>query len=183
MGVRVKKDNLTKNITDQMKEAQLKLGYAEETTRLIFPLSSLNAILSVNARNAEEMKAILEEAYAVPAELGALSFTVRDERIEIGVPPEGARYVNEQVKAPEHLAALIALFRENHHCSLEQIKAVFDACGNDYVCERMPEGEDFDYVFSFSDASVDRYYYCIKMEMGHTVYHRFSKEDFLSLQM
>ena len=40
---------------------------------------------------------------------------------------------------------------------------------------------DFDYVLYFQDEEIDPYYYCIKMEMGHTVYHRFIKEDYEKL--
>ena len=42
----MKLEALIQNMTDQIKEAQLKLGYARETMRLYYPLSSLNAMLS-----------------------------------------------------------------------------------------------------------------------------------------
>ena len=45
---------LIKNMTDQVKEAQLKLGYAPETVRLYYPAASLNEILGTSARNAQE---------------------------------------------------------------------------------------------------------------------------------
>ncbi len=35
--------------------------------------------------------------------------------------------------------------------------------------------------FIFDDAEYDAYYYCVKMEMGHTIYHRFTKEDYQML--
>ena len=41
---------LIKNMTDQVKEAQLKLGYAPETVRLYYPVASLNEILGTSAR-------------------------------------------------------------------------------------------------------------------------------------
>ena len=47
--------------------------------------------------------------------------------------------------------------------------------------EKKPEGSDFDEVLYFKDASVDAYYYCVKEEMGHTIYHRFTKEDMENL--
>ena len=40
----------------------------------------------------------------------------------------------------------------------------------------------FDYVLYFKDKTVDAYYYCIKEEMGHTIYHRFTKEDYQLLR-
>ena len=43
----MKLEALIQNMTDQIKEAQLKLGYARETMRLYYPLSSLNAMLEM----------------------------------------------------------------------------------------------------------------------------------------
>ncbi len=37
---------------------------------------------------------------------------------------------------------------------------------------------DFDYVLYYCNREIDEYYYCVKMEMGHTIYHRFTKEDY-----
>ena len=44
------RERLIKNMTDQVKEAQLKLGYAPETVRLYYPVASLNEILGTSAR-------------------------------------------------------------------------------------------------------------------------------------
>lgn len=97
------------------------------------------------------------------------------------VSPEGAEYVHRQVETPAFLAELIALFQENHHCSLEEICRVFGRYSEDYTCERMAEDSDFDYVIFFQDPSIDEYFYCIKAEMGHTIYHRFTRADYLAL--
>ena len=45
----------------------------------------------------------------------------------------------------------------------------------------MPAGSDFDYAIHFHNAEHDEYYYCIHMEMGHTIYHRFTEADYLEL--
>ena len=82
---------------------------------------------------------------------------------------------------PVFLKAMIELFRQNHHCSVADIRALFESFSKDYVCEKMPEGSDFDEVLYFKDTSVDSYYYCVKEEMGHTIYHRFTKEDMENL--
>ena len=44
-----------------------------------------------------------------------------------------------------------------------------------------PIGMDFDYVIYFTDSSIDAYDYCIREEMGHTIYHRFARADFEAL--
>ena len=75
------------------------------------------------------------------------------------------------------LKAIIDLFSNPHDKSVEDVKAVFEKFGA-YVCEEMPEGSDFDEALHFEDPSVDEYYYCVKEEMGHLIYHRFLKEDY-----
>ena len=50
-------------MTDQVKEAQLKLGYAKETVRLYYPVDSLNTILGSNAKDDQEMLTLLRKAF------------------------------------------------------------------------------------------------------------------------
>ena len=45
----------------------------------------------------------------------------------------------------------------------------------------MTPGTDFDYAVYFDDAEYDAYYYCVKMEMGHTIYHRFTEADYRAI--
>ena len=58
-------DRLVKNICDQIKEAQIKLGYAKETVRLYYPLDSLNALLKLNITDINEMQEVLKEHFSV----------------------------------------------------------------------------------------------------------------------
>ena len=51
----MKLEALIQNMTDQIKEAQLKLGYARETMRLYYPLSSLNAMLEMQETDIREL--------------------------------------------------------------------------------------------------------------------------------
>lgn len=173
-------ERFLQNITDQIKEAQLKLGYAKETVRLYYPTASLNGLLGTDFRTAKELAAALRDAFSEETRLGKLQFRTHADRIEVGIGPEGAEYVHSQVAAPAFLKDLIELFQTHHSCSLEELQEVFGRHGS-YVCEKMPEGSDFDYVMYFEDDAVDEYYYCIKMEMGHTIYHRFVKDDYLAL--
>lgn len=200
----MERDKLIANMTDQIKEAQLKLGYAEETVRLYYPLSSLRILLGVEdadstdgtlgANAADAEAALAADAGTVLASikvelegwedcpLGKLSVCLHGDRVEIGIPPEGVRYVHEQVQDPAFLSALIGLFQTKHHCSIEDVRRVFESFQEDYVCEKLSqeaaERMGFDYVLYFKDGAVDAYYYCIKEEMGHTVYHRFTREDY-----
>lgn len=174
-------ERFLKNVIDQMKEAQLKLGYVKETVRLYYPVASLNSLLGTGCTSAAEMAALLHHTFQKETVLGVLQFHTHADRIEIGIPPEGAEYVHRNVETPLFLKDLIGLFAARHSCTLEEIQEVFGRYGR-FVCEKMPEGSDFDYVMYFAaQEKIDEYYYCIKMEMGHTIYHRFVKNDYLAL--
>ena len=175
------REKLLKNMTDQVKEARLKLGYAKETVRLYYPVDSLNTILGSNAKDDQEMLTLLRKAFEAKSSLGELHFYSHAGRVEISIPPEGSQWVHEQVETPAFLKDLIQLFQEHHACTLEEICQVFENHGHEYVCEKMPEGSDFDYAIHFKDPSIDEYYYCIHMEMGHTIYHRFTESDYQAM--
>lgn len=175
-------DRLIKNIIDQIVEAQLKLGYVKETVRLYFPLSSLNVILGVETLDAAHMLEWLMKSEALQeSALGSLKVSARGERFEISVPPDGVEYVHKSVAVSPFLVDIIELFQSHHHCSIEEICQVFAAHNAEYVCKKMPESADFDYAVYFPSKEPDEYYYCIKAEMDHTIYHRFMKEDYLEL--
>ena len=178
---------------DQVKELQIKLGYARETVRLYYPLTSLEVLLGVSScwmqdgiipegcpAEQGEAQALLEKLRENPtlqdSSLGKIGFSRRGDRFEVNIPPEGTEYVHHHVVASAFLVDLIDLFQKHHHCEMADIQTVFTRHGS-CVCEKMPEGTDFDYVMYFEDPAVDEYYYCIKMEMGHTIYHRFMRED------
>ncbi|MDD3217819.1 MAG: DUF3877 family protein [Lachnospiraceae bacterium] len=173
------KERLIKNIIDQIKEAQIKLGYVKETVRLYYPVTSLNAILGTDLSDENSMLAALcENKFKDDTVLGTLKFSSHKGRIEVSIPPEGVEYVHTQVPRPEFLSDMINLFANHHSCSLEDIKSVFGKYSEAYHCEKMQEGTDFDYALYFTEPDIDEYYYCVKQEMGHTIYHRFSKEDY-----
>lgn len=173
---------LLTNMMDQVKEAQLKLGYAKETMRLYYPLSSLNALLGTKISTGREMAECLRQSFGEDCVLEGLTFAAYGDRVEVGIPPQGVEYIHLHVKEPVFLSAVIQLFESNHHCTMEDLCALFEQFSSRYVCERLSErqaaGMGFDYVLHFDDRSIDPYYYCVKEEMGHTVYHRFTKQDY-----
>lgn len=175
-------ENLLVNIIDQIKEVQLKLGYAEETIHLYFPRESLNDILRTSYQDEESLLRELQQASAFAlAKLGEVSFGLNQKRIEIRIPPQGARYVMENIPDPPFLKELIRLFSHGHGLSIEEIRDCFAKFSEEYVCEKMKSDSDFDYVLYFTDTDIDACCYCVKMEMGHAVYHRFTREDFCRL--
>lgn len=175
-------ERLLKNIEDQIVELQIKLGYAREVVRLYYPVSSLNEILGIQEKSAQGMRERLASCRELSAgPLGNLTFSIHEDRLEVGVPSEGVEYVHEHVETPAFLAELIGYFQSHHMGSMDEVQAIFKKYSPDYVCEKMPEGTDFDYVLYFPNGDVDEYYYCMKAEMGHLIYHRFMKEDYLLL--
>lgn len=173
-------DRFMENIMEQIKEAQLKLGYAKEVIRLYFPTASLCRLLQVQWRNGEELLAALsaEKRFEATA-LGTIRFArCKDDRIEVCVAPEGAEYVHDNVPDPPFLVSIIELFQKKHDLTIEEICACFARFGKPYVCEKMEPGTDFDYVLYFPEHQPDSWYYCVRTEMGHTIYHRFTEEDY-----
>lgn len=172
------------NLIDQIKEAQLKLGYAEESMYFYFPLDSLNDILQTGMKDEESMLRELRQAPAlVGSVLGELGFDLNRGRIQVRIPPQGVRYVKENVPDPAFLSELIMLFSYGHDLTVERIKACFEKFSSNFICESMIGDSDFDYVLHFVDESIDSYYYCVKMEMGHAIYHRFTKEDYRRMNL
>lgn len=173
---------LISNMIDQMVEAQIKLGYSRETITLYYPLDSLNRILETSYESGAQMAEELMEAFRkMENPLGAIQVTACGSRIGVILSPEAGAYVHENIEKPAFLVELIHLFERNHHCAIEEIQALFGKFDSNFVCEKMPEDGEFDYVLFFPDQKVDSYFYCIRMEMGHTIYHRFLEEDYKKL--
>lgn len=170
---------LKQNITDMLEEQQEKLGYQEETVRLYYPLESLNHILGTQA-STEEMREFLKKFRTQAKELGALRFSDRESRFCITVPPEGAAYVHRTRPENGFLKGLIALVRE-HGCTLEQVRGYFRSWSEKAEERRMTE--EFDLLIYFPDGQPDSYYYCLKQESNHVIYHRFTKADYQSMHL
>lgn len=173
-------DRFVENIIEQIKEVQLKLGYVKEVIRLYYPVESLNSLLQTDYKSGRELIAGLECNPAFTRTvLGNLEVSLcKGERIAVSVPPEGTEYVEKHVPNPEFLAAIIELFQKKHDLTIEEICHCFESFNPHYVCEKMKPENDFDYVLYFSDKKPDSWYYCVRMEMGHTIYHRFTEEDY-----
>lgn len=178
----IKIEPFIRNLQDQILEAQIKLGYAKERMRFYYPLSSLNQMLHTNYLNILDMLSELEQNPLFQnTVLGKLTFAKAGERIEVSIPSAGVEYVHMHMEKPPFLIDIITLFGNHPHCSIEQICGVFEKYSRNYICKPMQETDEFDYVIYFKEPVMDSYYYCIKREMGHMIYHRFLKEDYKRL--
>lgn len=187
-GCNMNVQRLIKNILDQVKEAQLKLGYEKESLRLYYQASTINALLGTKAYTLDELLKMLSDysknnAVTVDSAITVNSFVFGKsrERMEIIVSSDICEYVDKNIEAGDFLKSFIGLLMENHHACIDEICRVFEKYDKKYIRKDMPENSDFDYVLYFSDKSIDEYFYCIKDEGIHCIYHRFIEEDYLAL--
>lgn len=169
---------LLTDITDQLKEAQIKLGFGPSTVKLYYHPASLAVLTGERASDVPAMAAALAQEPAFSSSpLGQLAFQPHEDRVEITIPQEGVQYVHEQVEASPFLQALTGMFAGHHHASMEDVLKLFDQQNAPYVHRIMPDGGEFDCVLYFPEGQPDSYCYFFKEEMGHLSYHRFRPED------
>ena len=183
---------LWQDITAQIQEAQVKLGYARETMRFYYPVESLAAICGTAFGDAAGACRVLTDAFqdyrltsaddtADPAgSAPPLSFRPHAGGVEVTAAAQVAEYVRDNIPASAFLKELIIFFAENHHASIGQIMDLFSR-HSEAACIRMREESGFSYALYFLDEEIDPHVYCIGMEMGHTIYHRFSRPDYKRL--
>ena len=130
-GIDMNTQKLIQNLIDQIKEAQLKLGYAEESMYFYFPPYSLNDILQTDLKDEESLLKELRQAPDLAESvLGELGFELNRGRIQVWIPPQGVRYVKENVPDPAFLWDLIQLFSQGHNLTIERIKNCFQKFSN-----------------------------------------------------
>ncbi|MBE5997453.1 MAG: hypothetical protein E7240_08945 [Lachnospiraceae bacterium] len=111
-----------------------------------------------------------------------LHFSVSGDRLEVLIPPETVAYIDQKYEASDFLKELIQTFSYMaHELSIDRILALFHRYSDHVVMEEVPEECGFDFMIRFKDPSADEYCYCVKNEMGHWIYHRFMREDYIRL--
>lgn len=167
---------LLDNLTEMIKEAQLKLGYAKEPVRLYYPLDSLNHLLD-SEFHADDMLLALERFSEFSHDtLGGISVSEKHGRFCILIPEFGAEYVHQHTSDTEFLKALIDKIRD-HGLNLNDILEIFRQYSDRVICMKIAEDE-FDYLIYFEDGIPDSFRYCIKFEGAYATYHRFTPKDY-----
>ena len=108
--------------------------------------------------------------------LGNVTVSHKKDRFCLCVPPEGAVYVHEQVPDNPFLKEWITAVSV-HGCTLEKLLEICERYSNHTVVEQIKDSE-FDVLIYFADQKPDAYYYCVKFEGSHVIYHRFMKADY-----
>ncbi|MDE6785366.1 MAG: DUF3877 family protein [Ruminococcus sp.] len=167
-------ERFEKNLIDNIKEAQLKLGFENRPMSLNYMQTSINHLTG-----AECTQDILDGfSDSVYERLGRLDFRKIKDGICITVPAEGTAYVNN-LTGHDFIAELISAVR-NHGTSMEQVLEIFRRYSSD-VITRKSSSDEFDLLVYFENNEPDEYYYCLTDEGCHITYHRFIREDYEDL--
>jgi len=167
---------LENNITDVIKEEQIKLGYRSETIRLYYPMESINLLLGGNYL-IKELPAVLDQFIKhVNTRLGKVAYSNKDSRFCFIIPSSGVEYVHEKLEDNPFLQEFIDQIG-THNCTLDDILLIFHRYSDEVICKKM-NSEEFDYLIYFVNGKPDAYKYCLKFEHNHAIYHRFTKGDY-----
>lgn len=169
---------LEKNLIDNIKEAQLKLGYDNHPMSLNYMSASLKNLVGADI-TADVLSSFADFARA---RLGNLTFREIKGGICITISAEGTAYVNN-LNGYDFLAELIK--KVSSHGTIEDVTAVFNKYSNNVAVEES-NNEEFDLLVYFPDQTPDEYFYCLSAESCinggcHITYHRFIREDYEEL--
>lgn len=167
---------LQKNLIDNIKEQQAKLGYRKETVYFYYPLSSLSHLFNTNCSEKEMLDILSNMPAEMTKKLGEIQVSCENERFRIAIPDTGSEYVHNHIADNEFIQALIQLVSQ-HGCTIESVIDLFKSYSENIQVQKMNNGE-FDYRISFLDNDEDPYYYCFHDEGCHMIYHRFLPDDF-----
>ena len=171
------------NIIDQIVEAQLKLGFAKEKMTFYYPLNSINRLLGTEFKDIDECVNYCNAAWnGQKSGLKELIFNNNKNVVGITVSSDGVKYVYENIEPSPFLVALIEGFKNNYHLEISDIESIFAKFG-EYVKIPVSKDTGFMYAIWFKDGKSigDEYIYCINIEMGHTIYLRFTRDDYEEL--
>ena len=170
--------DLKKNLCDNIKECELKIGYREAEIGLYYPESSLLELLDTDKDGLEQ--AISRFTQEVSEELGAVSIVPTQEkgRYCITVPKEGISYVHQTIEASLFLCDFIHEVKLPGK-SLAEIIKVFYRYSDAVVVEKDSPKE---WAVSFADDSIDPYIYYIEEDAFGLEYHRFTHEAYRFLK-
>ena len=170
-------NKLEQTLIEIIQEQQLKLGYMEETIRLYFPITSIEYLLDLDGEPDKNLinETLTKERKSIEGNFGPIRFKSETNRYALIIPPKGSTYVYESIPKNVFLEGLIQLFN-SHEVDIEKVKSLFNQFDPNYICEKSDDPE-FNYIISFKNKDIDRYFYLLKLEEGHSSYHRYNEHD------
>lgn len=168
-------ERFEKNIIDNIKEAQLKLGFDNRPMSLNYMTETIENLIGQKP----DIRILAEFSQFSKERLGKISFCEIKDGVCITIPETGTSYVNK-LSGYEFLTELVETVK-SHISSLDVIIEIFRKYSTNVVTKK--GYDDFDLLVYFSDGKPDEYFYCLTEEpcIGgacHVSYHRFIKEDF-----
>ncbi|WP_104805349.1 DUF3877 family protein [Blautia marasmi] len=170
--------DLKKNIFDNIKECEIKIGYREEDMNLYYPKESLQELLLTAEENLSQ--AIAAFCESAGQELGGLTIKETEEkgRYCVHVPSEGVRYVHENVNDSPFLKAFLEeIFNPGN--TVDDIVNIFKRFSQDVAVEKIHEHE---WGISFRNPEIDPYVYYLEQDEFGLQYHRFTKKAYDALK-
>ena len=179
----MKFERFEKDLTDNIREAQLKLGYDGRPMSLNYMYTTLGHLLGCSPEEEAVFAELSQFAAEAAPRFGQISYRKIRDGVCVTVPAEGTAFVNGGTTGGEFIAELIGAVSRNG-ISLDEVLEVFRRHGEISVEES--GCEDFDYLVRFSGGKPDEHFYCLTLEpcMGggcHVTYHRFIPEDYAEL--
>ena len=172
-------ERLEKNITDNIKEAQIKIGFDNRPISLNYMENSLKNLLRI-----DDVRIALEKFSVIVRErLGEVTFREIKDGYCLTISAVGTSYVNN-LDGYEFLTEFINTVRK-HGVSVEDVISIFKKYSDTVIIEEKNNNE-FNYLVYFPDGIPDEYLYCLAVEEEidghlHITYHRFIREDYKEL--
>lgn len=166
---------LERSLTDNIAEAQAKLGYSKNTMQFYYPLRTLNHFFNSEWEADEMNKALQGFIDFVAPRFGETRIEYKEHRFCFYLSEAAPTYVHEHKEKNEFIFELIQLLLKPD-TSLETVTSFFKEWDENYVIKEV-NNDEFDILITFTDRD-DPYYYCFKDEELQIVYHRFLPEDY-----
>lgn len=167
---------LLNSINSTIYEGIVKIGYEKNTSiSIYYDLGLLNYLLDSSYQTTSECLTALGELLTElndPEEL--LMVRLAKQRFQFTVTSKGVEKIMCQYENKPFLKDIIELAR-THKFTLLDVKQVFERYDSEYHIEEV-NNEEFQYVFSFKDKSIDEYMYCFNL--NDCYYHRLLPYDY-----
>ena len=155
--------DLKRNLFDNIKECEMKIGYREEDMNLYYPRESLMELLLADQEHlSEEIAAFCRLA---AQELGDVTIKETEEKGRYCIHiPFLKVFLNEIFKPGNTVADIVNIFR---------------TFSRDVTVEKINEEE---WGISFQDPEIDPYVYYLEQDAFGLQYHRFTKQAYDALK-
>lgn len=177
-------DRLEKNLTDNIYEAQLKLGYDKRPIRLNYTAASICNLLEEHPADNDLSTALEQFSQFAAPRFGTITFSPIKDGFCFIVPAEGTAFVHDNAPETSFIADLIELVRR-HGITIDDVLSLFRRYSANICTEDMSSSGEFDLLVYFEDSLPDDYRYCFSVDDDfgccHISYHRFIPEDYAEL--